>query len=105
MHGVAGALYEELLYDDNGQLLTSTFMDYLCPTAYESIDMKTEHVETPSPLTALGSKGAGEGNSESAPVAIANAIADALQPLNIKITELPLNSYKLWKLITDNQKK
>ena len=105
MHGIAGALYEELLYDDNGQLLTSTFMDYLCPTAYEAIDMKTEHIETPSPLTALGSKGAGEGNSESAPVAIANAIADALQPLNIKITELPLNSYKIWKLINDNLKK
>jgi hypothetical protein len=59
LHGLGGALYEELAYDDDGQLLTGTFMDYLVPTASEAPEIDIEHVVSPSPLTTLGSKGAG----------------------------------------------
>ena len=60
LHGLGGALYEELAYDDDGQLLTGTFMDYLVPTASEAPEIDIEHVVSPSPLTTLGSKGLGE---------------------------------------------
>ncbi|MEM4303247.1 MAG: xanthine dehydrogenase family protein molybdopterin-binding subunit [Candidatus Caldarchaeum sp.] len=101
VHGLGGAMYEELVYDrESGQLLTSTFADYLCPTALEMPNnIKIAHLETPSPFTILGAKGIGEASTESAPVLIANAVEDALRPLGIKIYEIPLTSAKLWELI------
>ncbi len=101
--GVAGALYEELAYDERGQILTSTLMDYLCPTAREAPPMKTGFLESPSPFTLLGSKGVGESSSMTAPAAIANAVADALAPLGVRVTELPLSPTKLFRLIRDAQ--
>jgi len=98
-HGLGGSLYEEFAYDENGQCLTASFMDYLCPTAMEVPEIDIGHVETPSPFTALGSKGAGEGSCESVPAAIGNAIADALSPLGLTINELPLSPNKIWHLI------
>ena len=98
-HGLGGSLYEEFAYDENGQCLTASFMDYLCPTAMEVPEIDIGHVETPSPFTALGSKGAGEGSCESVPAAIGNAIADALSPLGVTINELPLTPNKIWHLI------
>jgi CO/xanthine dehydrogenase Mo-binding subunit len=67
-------------------------------------NIDADHVETPSPFTALGSKGAGEGSCESVPVAIGNAITDALSPLGIAIDELPMNPSKIWHLIQEAQK-
>lgn len=99
LHGLAGALYEELAYNNDGQLLASTFVDYLAPTSMETISPKIGHIESPSPFTILGSKGVAESSSETAPVAIANAVADALSSLGIKITELPLSPEKTWKLL------
>ncbi|HEY7677043.1 MAG TPA: xanthine dehydrogenase family protein molybdopterin-binding subunit [Candidatus Methylomirabilis sp.] len=99
--GVAGALYEELAYDQQGQLLTSTLMDYLCPSAAEAPPMVTGFLESPSPFTLLGSKGVGESSSMTAPAAIANAVADALAPLGVRVAELPLSPTKLFRLIQE----
>lgn len=100
-HGLGGALYEEFAYDENGQCLTASFMDYLCPTAMEIPKIDIGHIETPSPFTALGSKGAGEASCESVPVAVGNAIADALSPLGVTVDRLPLNPSKIWHMIQE----
>jgi 2-furoyl-CoA dehydrogenase large subunit len=99
LHGLGGALFEELAYDDDGQLLTGTFMDYLVPTASEAPEIEIEHVVSPSPLTTLGSKGLGESSSMTVPAVIANAVSDALKPLGISITELPMTPTRLHALI------
>lgn len=99
LHGIGGALYEELAYDGNGQLLTGTFVDYLCPTAAVAPKLDIGHVVSPSPFTVLGSKGCGESSSMTAPAAIANAVADALAPLGVRINELPLTPDRLWRLL------
>ena len=99
LHGIAGALFEEQVYDENGQCLTATLVDYECPYSTEAPKLDIGHIETPSPLTPLGSKGAGESSSETAPACIAGAVADALAPLGVNITELPLTPRKVWELI------
>jgi 2-furoyl-CoA dehydrogenase large subunit len=99
LHGLGGALYEELAYDDDGQLLTGTFMDYLVPTASEAPEIEIAHVVSPSPLTTLGSKGLGESSSMTVPAVIANAVSDALKPLGIGITELPMTPSRLHALM------
>ncbi|MBI4593890.1 MAG: molybdopterin-dependent oxidoreductase, partial [Candidatus Rokubacteria bacterium] len=99
LHGLGGALYEELLYDDDGQCLTATFMDYLVPTASEAPVIDVAHIESPSPLTPLGSKGLGESSSMTVPAVIANAVSDALAPLGVRISELPMTPTRLWQLI------
>ena len=76
--GVAAALYEEFVYDEEGAFLSGTFADYLVPTVSEIPHLEILHYESPSPLTPLGAKGLAEGNCMSTPVCIANAIADAL---------------------------
>lgn len=101
-HGFAGALYEELGYDDSGTLQADTFMDYGVPTAKEAPDLDIDHLETPSPKTPLGSKGTGEAGAEAAPAVIANAVNDALDPAGVEITSLPLKPHRVWKLLNDN---
>ena len=88
--GVGGALLEEMVYDEQGQLLTGTFMDYLVPTAMELPPIETVHLEYPSPRNPLGVKGVGEGGAISPPAAIANAVEDALAPFNVRVTRTPL---------------
>ena len=89
-----------MTYSDSGQPTAGTFMDYLCPTSAEScFPLVTDHVVTPSPLTRLGAKGSGEGSSMSLPVAIANAVADALAPQGIAINALPLHGNVLHQLL------
>jgi 2-furoyl-CoA dehydrogenase large subunit len=94
-HGAGAALFERHVYDDAGNLLTGTFMDYLCPTAPDLPPLRIAHRETPSPFTTLGAKGLGEGNTMSAPAAIANAVADAL---GVEGVELPLTPARVWEL-------
>jgi carbon-monoxide dehydrogenase large subunit len=89
--GVGGALYEEMVYDAEGQLLTGSFMDYLVPTAMELPPIETVHLEFPSPRNPLGLKGLGEGGAISPPAAIANAVEDALEPFGVTITATPLH--------------
>jgi 2-furoyl-CoA dehydrogenase large subunit len=100
LHGLGGALYEELAYDGDGQFLAATFMDYLVPTAGEAPVIDIAHVTSPSPLTTLGSKGLGESSSMTVPAVIANAVSDALAPLDLRITELPITPSKLWGMIS-----
>ncbi len=88
--GVGGALLEEMVYDEQAQLLTGTFMDYLVPTAMELPPIETVHLEYPSPRNPLGMKGVGEGGAISPPAAIANAVEDALQPFGVRVTRTPL---------------
>jgi carbon-monoxide dehydrogenase large subunit len=99
--GIGGALLEELVYDEEGQLLTTTFMDYLLPTAMEMPRDTAVRIleETPTPLNPLGVKGVGEGGSSGCGGAIANAVADALAPLGVEITALPLSPNRLLALI------
>ncbi len=88
--GVGGGLLEEMVYDEQAQLLTGTFMDYLVPTAMELPPIETVHLEYPSPRNPLGMKGIGEGGAISPPAAIANAVEDALAPFGVRVTRTPL---------------
>ena len=88
--GIAAALYEQLVYDDGGQLLTSTFMDYLMPTASEIPPIEIHHLETPCEYTETGAKGMGEGGTMGAPAAVACAVADAVARLGIEIDSIPI---------------
>jgi carbon-monoxide dehydrogenase large subunit len=98
-HGIGNALLEEVVYDAAGQLLTGTLMEYALPRADTVPPLEVRHVVTPSPLNPLGVKGAGEGGTLPAPAAIANAIADALAPLGVRVTEMPLTRARLWRRI------
>ena len=99
--GLGGAIFEELVYDDQSQPLATTFMDYLVPTAMDMPEGTIVKIleETPTPLNPLGAKGVGEGGSSGAGAAIANAVADALAPLGIAITELPLSPDRIAGLV------
>jgi 2-furoyl-CoA dehydrogenase large subunit len=95
-HGAGAALFERVVYDDDGNLLTGSFMDYLCPTAPDLPSLRIGHLETASPFTPLGAKGLGEGNTMSVPAAIANAVADALR---VEHVEVPLTPPRVWELL------
>jgi 2-furoyl-CoA dehydrogenase large subunit len=99
-HALGGALFEEFTYAEDGQPTSATFLDYLCPTSAEAtFPLVTDHVTTPSPLTPLGAKGCAEGSSMSFPVALANAISDALSPRGVSIDRLPLHGSVLHDLL------
>jgi carbon-monoxide dehydrogenase large subunit len=98
MQGIAGVLYEELAYDGDGNPLATSFMDYLLPTASEGVDIEMGHVETPSDSPG-GHKGMGEGGAIGSVPCVANAISDALAPLGVTITDLPMSPSKIADLI------
>ncbi len=98
-HGAAAALFEAHAYDLDGNLLTASLVDYLTPTAPDLPTPRIDHLSSPSPFTALGAKGLGEGNTMSAPVAIANAVADALGRDDV---ELPLTPPRVWELLHED---
>jgi carbon-monoxide dehydrogenase large subunit len=97
--GIGAALYEELVYDEQGQITTASFVDYLVPSACEIPSMQVVHLESVSPTTLGGFRGMGEGGTIGAPAAIANAVADALSPLGIEINELPVTPERLFRLV------
>jgi carbon-monoxide dehydrogenase large subunit len=96
--GIGAALYEEVVYNEDGQLLTGSLMDYLVPSAAEVPKMDVRHVESPSPTTLGGYRGMGEGGTIGAPAAIANAVSDALSHLGIGVSELPITPERLYRL-------
>jgi aerobic carbon-monoxide dehydrogenase large subunit len=102
--GIGAALYEEIIYDDAGQLLTGTLVDYIIPSAVEVPVMDVVHVETESAV-AGGFRGMGEGGTIGAPAAIANAITDALAPLGIDISSLPATPERIFRLIQQSTDK
>ncbi len=100
-HGIGNALYEQQLYDAEGQPLATTFMDYLLPAATEIPPIESSHMETPSPLNPAGFKGAGESGTIPVHPAIAAAIEDALAPLGVRIRELPLTPERICRLVAE----
>ncbi|HEX9677076.1 MAG TPA: xanthine dehydrogenase family protein molybdopterin-binding subunit [Anaerolineales bacterium] len=97
--GIGNAFYEQLVYDDNGQLLNGSFMDYLLPTAMEVPSVEVGHLETPSPLNPLGIKGAGEAGAIPVGALFAQALENALQVPGLEILEIPLSPSRLWELV------
>jgi carbon-monoxide dehydrogenase large subunit len=97
--GVGGALFEEMVYDETGQLLTGSLMDYAVPKADDLPPIETVHLEFPSPRNPLGVKGLGEGGAISPPAAIANAVEDALAPFGVRITETPVTAARIVALL------
>ena len=95
-HGIAAALFERHVYDDDGNLMTASFMDYLTPTAPDLPTPRIGHRESPTPFLPLGAKGLGEGTTMSAPAAIANAVADALGREDV---EPPFTPGRVWELL------
>ena len=99
VQGLGGALYEHCVYDDQGNLLTTTMADYLVPMAAEMPEIHVGHVETPTRESLLGAKGAGEAGTAGAPGALMNAINDALRPLNAVVTEQPFTPARILRAL------
>jgi carbon-monoxide dehydrogenase large subunit len=99
VQGIGGVLYEHLKFDEDGNPLATTFVDYLLPTAAEVVDIEYGHVETPAPSNPGGHKGLGEGGAIAAPPAVINAIADALRPLGAEVRNQPLGPADIVDLI------
>lgn len=97
--GIGNAFYEQLVFDESGQLLNASFMDYLLPTAADVPRIETDHVETPSPLNPLGIKGAGEAGAIPVGPLFAQAIEDALHKQGLEILDIPLSPSKLYDLV------
>ena len=99
--GMAPAMFEELVYDEEGNILNGTFMDYLLPTAVETPAWETDHTITPCPHHPIGAKGLAESPTVGAPPAIANAVVDALSHLGVKHVDIPITPYKVWQILKD----
>ncbi len=97
--GIGNAFYEQLVFDEGGQLLNASLMDYLLPTSDTVPRMETDHVETPSPLNPLGIKGAGEAGAIPVGALFAQAVEDALAGTGLEILEIPLSPSRLWELV------
>jgi CO/xanthine dehydrogenase Mo-binding subunit len=100
-HGIGAALYEEFAYNEDGQLIAQSFMDYLLPSSHEVPTVEIVHHVTPSPHTVLGQKGSGESGYLGAPAAIAGAVNDAVRPLGIVVDSLPIRVSKLGDMIAE----
>jgi CO/xanthine dehydrogenase Mo-binding subunit len=98
-HGIGNAFYEQLVYDDEGQLLNASFMDYLLPTAGDVPHIETLHRETPSPLNPIGAKGVGEAGAIPTGALFAQAVEDALGQAGLEICEIPLSPNRLFELM------
>src|SRR4030081_292918 len=99
--GIGGAFYERLFFDDSGQLINASFMDFLMPAAGEVPDIEIAHIETPSPLNPLGIKGVGEAGTIPVAALVAEAVEDALAPFNVRIREMPLSPVRILELIQE----
>jgi carbon-monoxide dehydrogenase large subunit len=98
--GIGQALMEQMVYDDAGQLLTGSLMDYAVLRADDMPVVTLDGTTTPSPLNPLGAKGVGEAGTIAAPPAIVNAVVDALSPVGVRAVDMPLSPEKVWRLIT-----
>jgi aerobic carbon-monoxide dehydrogenase large subunit len=101
--GIAQALYEEAVYDENGQLVSGSLMDYAVPKANFLPNFELDRTETPSPVNALGVKGIGEAGTIASSAAIVNAVVDALAPLGVKHLDMPLKPERVWQSIQQAQ--
>jgi carbon monoxide dehydrogenase subunit G len=103
--GIGNAFYEQLVFDDGGQPLNASLMDYLLPTAMDVPSVEMGHVETPSPLNPLGTKGVGEAGAIPVGALFAQAVEDALAGTGVEITEIPLSPSRLFALIVEAREK
>jgi CO/xanthine dehydrogenase Mo-binding subunit len=100
-HGIGNAFFEQLVYDDQGQLMNASFMDYLLPTAMDVPPIDTDHLETPSPFNPIGLKGVGEAGCIPTGALFAQAVDDALSDLGLEIRDIPLSPDALFNLIEE----
>jgi carbon-monoxide dehydrogenase large subunit len=101
VHAIGQALYERVHYDDEGQLVTGTFVDYSLPTAAELPSIETDRTVTPTPVNSLGAKGVGEAGTIAASPAVTNAVIDALRPLGVTFINMPLTPMRVWEAISE----
>ena len=99
--GIGQALYERIHYDEDGQLVTGTFVDYALPTAAELPSFETDRTVTPSPTNSMGVKGVGEAGTIAASAAVNNAVIDALRPLGVDFINMPLSPMRVWQAIEE----
>jgi len=102
--GIGGALLEHLVYDEDGQLLSQTLMEYLLPSALDVPAIEVHHLETPAPFTIGGIKGMGEGGAIAPLPALANAVSDALAPLGVSVDSLPLSPERVRRLVEEGER-
>jgi carbon-monoxide dehydrogenase large subunit len=103
VQGLGGALCEAIAYDEQGQLLSGSFMDYAMPVATDVPSITLVHQEIPSPLNPLGVKGLGEGGAISPPVTLANAVCDALAPFGVELNSTPIGPEAIWRAVRDRR--
>jgi aerobic carbon-monoxide dehydrogenase large subunit len=101
VHAIGQALYERVHYDEDGQLVTGTFVDYALPTAAELPSFETDRTVTPSPVNSLGVKGVGEAGTIAASATVTNAVIDALRPLGVNYINMPLSPMRVWEAIQE----
>ncbi|HEV2299929.1 MAG TPA: molybdopterin cofactor-binding domain-containing protein, partial [Stellaceae bacterium] len=99
--GIANALYEEVIYDDAGNMLSGSLADYLVPTVAEIPNLEIHHLETVTDASVTGVKGVGEGGAIGAPAAVLNAVCDALSPFGVEIFEMPATPERILRLIRE----
>jgi carbon-monoxide dehydrogenase large subunit len=97
--GIAQALYEHAVYDDNGQLLSGTLMDYAIPNAGMLLNFEIGHTVTPSPVNPMGAKGAGEAGTIGSAQCVMNAIIDALSPMGVRHMQMPATAQRVWNVL------
>jgi carbon-monoxide dehydrogenase large subunit len=100
-HGLGQALFEQVHYDEAGQLVTGSFVDYALPTAAELPSYETDRTETPSPINSLGVKGVGEAGTIAGSATVTNAVIDALRPLGVTYMNMPLTPMRVWQAINE----
>ena len=100
-HAIGQALFERIHYDEDGQLVTGTFVDYALPSAADVPTFETDRTETPSPVNSLGVKGIGEAGTIAASAAVTNAVIDALRPLGVTYINMPLTPMRVWEAISE----
>ena len=99
--GIANALYEKVVYDDVGNILTGSLADYLVPTMTEIPELEIHHLETLTEASVTGAKGVGEGGTIGAPAAVLNAVSDALAPFDVGIFEMPITPQRILQLLRE----
>ena len=99
VYGIGQALYERVHYDDDGQLVTGTFVDYALPDGGGDPEFETDRTVTPSPVNSMGVKGVGEAGTIAASAAVTNAVIDAIRPLGVDYINMPLSPMRVWEAI------
>jgi carbon-monoxide dehydrogenase large subunit len=100
-HGIGQALFERIHYDEAGQLITGSFVDYALPSAADVPSYETDRTETPSPVNSLGVKGVGEAGTIASSATVTNAVIDALRPLGVTYMNMPLSPMRIWEAIQE----